>query len=311
MTTHPAAVARPAGSVNTGGAVRRFARRRPIAAFAVGAFGLGWPLLTVITTTTFARQPLGVAFTYVALLGSALAASRLADGPGAAGRLLARLAIWRFGVGRWAMIVLGMPVLTLAVAAVSGPLQTPACGWVAAAGHYLFQTFIYGALFVNLAEETAWSGFVQTRFTQRHGLLIGALLTTPFFVAIHLPLQFAPGWTWGGVGVGVAVLAIIAPFFRYLMGDHLLATGGSLLAVGVQHAAFNASGDLVAGSGGWQFLPALVVLVLIVAVTRRLRSRPARSVADSAARRNNVELGTDGPTVIVVEVDGSPVTVVP
>jgi membrane protease YdiL (CAAX protease family) len=282
MTTHLAidphpADPHPAARLDRPGAVRRFARRRPVAAFAIGAFGLGWPLLTLATVTGVAGAPSrtlqGIAFTYVALFGTALAVSRLTDGPGAVGRMLSRLLLWRFGLGRWAVIVLAMPALTLAVSAGSGTLTTPSGGWLAAAGRYLFATFVYGALFVNLAEETAWSGFVQIRLTRRHGLLRGALLTAPLFVAMHLPLQFAPGWSWPNVAVGVAVLAAVAPFFRYLMGDHLAATGGSLLAVGVQHAAFNASGEL-GQPGGWQFLPALLVLVLILAVTRRLRPRP-------------------------------------
>ena len=85
---------------------------------------------------------------------------------------------------------------------------------------------------------------------------------------MHLPLQFAPGWTWADVGVGVVVLAVVAPFFRYLMGDALEATGGSLLAVGVMHAAFNASGEL-GFPGGWQFIAALIVLALGVGIARR------------------------------------------
>ena len=183
--------------------------------------------------------------------------------------------IWRFGVLRWSAVVFALPALTLAVAAASGTLQTPSGGWLAATGTYLFQTFVTGALMVNLAEEGAWSGFVQTRLTDRHGLLRGALLTAPLFVAIHLPLQFAPGWTWGSVAVGMGVLAVVAPFFRYVLGDTLIATGGSLLAVGVQHAAFNASGQLGL-PGGWQYLPALVLLALITAVVRRLRRRSDR-----------------------------------
>src|SRR4051794_19950568 len=177
------------------GRVTTFARRRPIAAFLLGAYGLGWPLLTLTTVTGWGRTPLGVAFTYGALLGSALVVSRLADGPGAARRLLARFLIWRFGVARWAMIVLGLPALTLAIVGATGTLQTPSAGWLAAAGSYFFQLFVVGALLANLAEEGAWSGLVQTRLAARHGLFRGAMLTAPLFAAIHLPLQFTPGWT--------------------------------------------------------------------------------------------------------------------
>ena len=57
---------------------------------------------------------------------------------------------------------------------------------------------------------------------------------------------------------------------RYLIGETLYATGGSLLAVGILHAAFNASGQM-GFPGGWQFLAALIVLSITVGVIRRFR----------------------------------------
>jgi hypothetical protein len=68
----------------------------------------------------------------------------------------------------------------------------------------------------------------------------------------------------------------VAPFFRYLLGETLDATGGSLLAVGVLHAAFNASGQLPF-PGGWQFLPALMLLTLAVGARRVAGRRPHRT----------------------------------
>jgi membrane protease YdiL (CAAX protease family) len=158
----------------------------------------------------------------------------------------------------------------VATAALSGTLVLPSGGWAALVTGYLLQTFVYGAAEVNVAEEGAWSGLVQTRLAERHGVLGGALRTAPLFVAMHVPLQFTPGWTWGQVGIGLAVLAVVAPFFRYLLGETLQATGGSVLAAGVLHAAFNASGQL-GFPGGWQFLPALVVLAVGVGLLQRLR----------------------------------------
>ncbi len=43
-----------------------------------------------------------------------------------------------------------------------------------------------------------------------------------------------------------------APFYRYLLGMHLLDTGGSVLAIGVQHAAWNAASNIDGVNGGWQ-----------------------------------------------------------
>ena len=64
--------------------------------------------------------------------------------------------------------MLAVPVLTVVLAAVSGTLERPDGGWASVLGDYLFSTFIFGALLVNLWEETAWSGFMQSRLMARH-----------------------------------------------------------------------------------------------------------------------------------------------
>jgi len=93
---------------------------------------------------------------------------------------------------------------------------------------------------------------------------------------LHTPLMSGSNAIHGIILVGA--LAIAAPFFRYLLGMHLLDTGGSLLAVGVQHAAFNGAGSLSGVDGGWQYIPAMIVLTLLVAavrVTHRARTQHA------------------------------------
>jgi len=256
----------------TRGTLRRFVGAHPVGSFSAIAFTLGWPLLTIRTTTDFAPALVGYAYTYIALLGSALIVTWAADGGPAVTRFLSRFLIWRLGAGRWALVVLALPTLTVAVAAASGTLNIAGHGWAYVAGGFLLQTFVFGALEVNLAEEGAWSGLVQTRLADRSGLLGGALRTAPLFVVMHVPLQFTDGWTWTSVAGGVVVLAVIAPFFRYVIGETHEATSGSLLAAGVLHASFNASGTL-GFAGGWQFLPALLLLALGLAVARGLRGR--------------------------------------
>jgi hypothetical protein len=55
---------------------------------------------------------------------------------------------------------------------------------------------------------------------------------------------------------------------------HLADTRGSVLAAGVQHAAWNASGNLAAVNGEWQVVVAVVLLTAAMATERHLR--PAR-----------------------------------
>jgi uncharacterized protein len=253
--------------------------RHPIAAFLVGAYGVGGPLLTTYTTASLpgtATKVVGLAFTYIGLLGSALAVTWITGGREAVIRFLRRFLQWRFGPARWAYVVFALPVLTVAFAGLSGTLRSPTDGWIALVASFLVQTFLYGALEVNIAEEGAWSGFVQSRLAERHGVLGGALRTSPLFVAMHLPLQFAAGWTWGSVVIGIVVLAVMAPFFRYLLGETLEATGGSLLAVGILHAAFNASQQMDL-PGRWQFLPAMMLLAVLVGLLRRFGPRSQRA----------------------------------
>jgi membrane protease YdiL (CAAX protease family) len=250
------------------------ARRRPLTTFLLLAYGIGWPALMVPVVTDLPPEPFLLVLLFLALLGPALLVTRWADGPGAIRRLLGRTLIWRFGVGRWAVVLLAMPVITVLLTAASGTLETPGRGWAIEVGVYLFSTLVFGALVANLWEETAWGGFVQTRLMARHGLLVGSLLTAPLFAAIHIPLQLGGGASWSESGFGILVLFVTAPFYRYLLGMHLMDTGGSILAIAVQHAAWNASGNLDAVDGEWQVVVAALLLTLLVAVGRRVRPRP-------------------------------------
>lgn len=252
------------------GTLRGLVTAHPVTAFCVMAFAIGWPLITA-EVVTGDKAFLSVA-AFGALLGSALVVTWAGGGRPAVISFLSRYLIWRLGLARWALVLFAMPALTIAVAAASGTLRLADHGWAYAAGAYLLQTLVLGALAINLAEEGAWSGLVYTRFATRHSLFGAALRTAPLFVAIHLPLQFSAGWSWGSVITQVVVLLIIAPFFRYVIADSYEATGGSLLAAGILHASFNASGQL-GFPGGWQFLPALLLLAAGVAVVRRFRRR--------------------------------------
>ncbi|MFC6257451.1 CPBP family intramembrane glutamate endopeptidase, partial [Kocuria oceani] len=66
------------------------ARRRPVTVFLLLALGLGWAALTVPVVIGAPVESFLLAMTFVALLGSALLVTRLADGPGAVRRLLGR-----------------------------------------------------------------------------------------------------------------------------------------------------------------------------------------------------------------------------
>ena len=72
------------------------------------------------------------------------------------------------------------------------------------------------------------------------------------------------------------VLAVIAPFFRYVIGETLEATGGSLLEPASCTPRSTRPGNL-GFPGGWQFLPALLLLSVGIAIARKVRQRRGAS----------------------------------
>ena len=233
------------------------------------------------------------------LLGLAVAITRATDGRGGIRQLFAGLLRWRLG-WRYLLLLLPMPLLTIGVAAATGTFHAPPAGWVAIGLTYLF-FLVLGAVTGNLWEETVWGAFVQGRLMARHGLLVGSLLTALPVFLVHLPLAFETnGWhgtTWRDALISWGVLLLAAPFQRYLIGTLLIDTGGSTLAAGLMHASINAAGAMAVIPGGWQHVPALMVLTLAVVAFRSWRGlsatdgyAPALTPASEAAERTS--LGT-------------------
>ncbi|BCY09653.1 type II CAAX prenyl endopeptidase Rce1 family protein [Actinoplanes sp. L3-i22] len=264
---------------------------RPLGVFLVTVIGLTWATQLTFLLNGADLTPALLA-ELVFLLGGATAITAYTQGRAGVRRLYAGITRWRLGAGRYAVLLAAMPALTLLVAALTGTLRQPDGGWLKLVTTYLFMTLIFGVLLGNLWEETAWSGFVQSRLMARHGLLAGSLRTAVPFLLIHLPLIFAAdGWahtTWRAAGLDLALLTLAAPFLRYLIGTLLVDTGGSILAVALLHASFNAAGSMAAVSGGWQYIPAMIILTLLVVAHRARRGNAAsdhRQTADPASPR--------------------------
>ena len=108
------------------------------------------------------------------------------------------------------------------------------------------------------------------------------------------------------------MLLVAAPFQRYLIGTLLVDTGGSTLAAGLMHASINAAGAMVIVPGGWQMVPALILLTLAVVGIPQLarvvadrRLRPRHHTGLRSRRTNNT--GRDTVTTMIT----APVQAVP
>src|ERR671917_1406029 len=258
------------------GRIRAFAVRRPVLAFCVFAVGLSVSLIFALLIAAVSVIP-GKAAQLLIVPGTALLITAWISGRAGVRRLLASMLRWRIGIARWLLALLALPILTLAIAAATGTLEAPPEGWLNIATTYLL-TLLVSLVTANLLEEMAWTGFVQTTLMARHGLLRGALLTAVPVFAIHLPLSYETNGLyrtrWEDAMLNWGLLLVGLLFFRYLAGVLMLEMNGSVLAVGVLHASFNASGGMDVTPDGWQYVPAVVLLTVLVAVYRALRGRP-------------------------------------
>jgi membrane protease YdiL (CAAX protease family) len=260
-----------------------FVLRHPLLGFTVPAIAATWAVQLGFLAAGLPLFP-ALVIELVILVTTASTVTRHLTGRPGFRQLFAGALRWRFGLGWYAVVLLAMPFLTLTVAAVTGTLDVSANELVGATVTYLFLAVVYGAILGNVWEELAWTGFLQSRLMDRHGLFTGSMITAIPFALIHLPLIFEAqglrGTSIANFLLGVLVLAGAAPFLRFLVGLVYLRTRRSVLAVALLHGSFNACASSTLISGGWQYVAAIALAATLAAVAVRYRqgqvARPQR-----------------------------------
>jgi membrane protease YdiL (CAAX protease family) len=275
--------------------VRGLAATRPLTVFLALIVGLGWPILAVpglahnglIPGGELPDEPFALAFTLLVLLPAALWVTAATDGRAGVRTLLRRAVKWRFGIGWYAVVLLGLPIIAIALGLLAGgSLRTT--DWPAILLNYAFIQVLPAVVIINLWEETGWVGFLQTRLEQRHGLILAAVLTAVPFALVHMPLLFADDEP---VLAGAGALLLVAMVHRLLFGLVLRGAAGSILAAGLLHAAFNATNNpdgllaalLADVEISWLTPAAAAILAALLAIVLRLRSPSDRAVPAIAA----------------------------
>lgn len=242
-----------------------FARRHPIAAYAVLAFGLSWAWwLPIAFNHQIVAKGSGWPTHFPGLLGpmiAALSITALISGRNGVHELGRRIFCWRIGVRGWAL-ALGTPLALLAVGFAFDSQRS----W---SGLGIFNglprfgpILVWAALvFINgIGEETGWRGFVLPRLRERHGLVGSSLLLALIWGAWHIPL-FAIVETFRGFNAGTLVGFVIG----LACGSLVLAwlyeyTGASILATAAWHGTYN----VAAASGESAVRSAIVTTVVIL-----------------------------------------------
>ena len=185
------------------GRLRSWSARHPVAAFLAVGFAIAYPVMSLPIMASHGIIPDGwmpqapgldteriasVLLVFVALLPAAMWVTWAAEGREGVNDLVRRMCRWRIGA-TWTILVLaGLPTLTLALAVLFG--DTPKPVDIAPLVTAQVLGLLVNLALINMWEETAWSGVVQTRLEQRHGLVKAALLTAVPFALAHMPLHF-------------------------------------------------------------------------------------------------------------------------
>jgi membrane protease YdiL (CAAX protease family) len=230
----------------------------------------------------------------ILLFGSALLVTYLDGGRRAVRQLFRRMLRWRVNPVWWLVAIIALPLLTVILAVLLGDVSAlPSRNvlWRELLG------IVVAFLLINLWEEAAWAGFLQTRLERRHNFFLAALLTGIPFAAIHMPLQVITGQVRTALdfAVGFALLGVIVIVVRSLFGMVMRGAANSVLLVGLTHTFFNRSNnsdgiaaDILRGGDSRQLAALLATALLTVVlglVLRKKLSRAYRRELDAAEDR--------------------------
>jgi membrane protease YdiL (CAAX protease family) len=257
---------------------------RPLVNFAAVAVPLGWLLLSVPLVTGLPLDPFVLATLYLGLVVPATLLTR--RDPHASVRALFRDAV-RLPRPVWLLVpaTLLIPVGTAAVARLLGAGTDLSPAFL---GNLALTNVLSSLIIVNLWEELAWAGFVQRRAMARWGYAGGSVITALLFTAVHLPLAFYGADSAGSVGYNVGVMIVAGIGMRLLIGAFDRWGRRSILALGLIHATFNASSELVDPRFDWvRYVVTLGLGLTALAVYPRNSGRTGRRTTGAGGSRSS------------------------
>lgn len=246
---------------------------RLIAFFAI-TFGITWGLAAAIVLwppaqAVFGEASLANPLVFVAVYAPSIAAiivCTATEGRVAVRELLARLFRWRVGVRWYAIVLLGIPALSLGARAIAGavtgsPPTIHLPFWPGLPAAVLTAVFLDPG---PLGEELGWRGYALPRLMVGRSALSAAIILGVIWGVWHLPAFFLSGMPQSGLSLPLFLIGSVE--LSILMAWVFNRTGGSVMLTILIHLMFNVTGPLAGGATLARISIALLTLVTAIVI---------------------------------------------
>lgn len=178
------------------------------------------------------------------------------------GSFFRRLFFWRAPIQWWLFLLLGIPVIVYAAAAIKGTINDPLpfSSWT-----MVFPALIQSLLLGPMGEEFGWRGLALPLLQRRFSPFWASLILGVVWAFWHAPAFFMSGtpqsgWSIGPFFIGlIAITVILTPLFN--------ASRGSLLIAILYH--LNMMNPIFPDAQPWDNFLFAIAAVVIVFLNRR------------------------------------------
>jgi membrane protease YdiL (CAAX protease family) len=189
------------------------------------------------------------------------------------GSFFRRLMVWRAPIQWWLFLLLGIPVIIYAAAAINGTIGEPFrfLPW-----YMLFPALAQSLLLGPLGEEFGWRGLALPLLQRRFSPFWASLILGVTWAVWHAPAFLMSGtpqsaWSFGPFFVGlIAITVIMTPLFN--------ASRGSLLIAILYH--LNIMNPIFPDAQPWDSYLLAIAAVVIVFLNRRQMFQRGDGVTD-------------------------------
>lgn len=198
------------------------------------------------------------------------------------GSFFRRLTLWRARGVWWLFLIVGIPVLVYAGAAIKGTISDPFPfnPW------YLVFPSMAVSLFIGPIEEFGWRGLAQPLLQRKFspfwaGLILGCIWGTWHIPAFLLSGSPQSAWSFGPYFIGVVAIAVIlTPLFNNARG--------SLLISALYH--FQMMNPAFPDAQPWDSLMLVIAAVVIVWLNRRTMFKRGEGITEVLMPARNGKL---------------------